>query len=1046
MVVCRLCGRMVSRRCNGGIHRTCLATELAPHRHRTAGRSVPESASTVELPSLLDICLARIETREFVGTGLFPAVEREFNKCTANVIAYSRRDAWTHLGTDGDTPEHRRAREAWTEWFMFAKAVLLVLPGGKAKEKRNDNILANRVARWAQGERATLWEEALKLTKADRPNNRGRKRLRTEEQELKLKQEQVLDLARRGLPGKAIQHAASLGLAPDTPQTEAIMRSKFVEPPSSQLTSRRLPAPEANLITEGSTVKAIHSFGMGVSAGPSGQRPDFYKQLVGEKGDKPAASLLAGLANLLASGIAPPELRPYMGGAKGTSLRKTAKDGSEDARPACSGETIRRVVGKTLLASEIGTLGEHLLPHQLAVGVKAGVEAMPHLVRQWREDNANDTEKVFINFDEGNAHNEVDRHTFLTRMREIVPGLSKWLEYIYPTDIPTYVFYRGRVIESKAGGQQGCPLIGACHAAVKRMVHESLGLTEPMVSSQIQLPAIDRPVSLDLAPLFADDGIAAGSQEEVLRALRHMRKVMPLVGLRFSHLQVAAASFDRQPAERFAPFVGEGCTPILDGNVEVLKSPVGDHEFCRSYCMRMVEKQRGLLTFLAELGDVQVAHYLMRWCVNGSRMNYLVRTTPPQATLEAAAAFDAEVAETFAAACKLTMTTRQRARCGFGAKDGGAGLASVSDKADGAYVASRAATHKLCTAIRSAHRGGAGSRDRNLQDAVESLASKMSDATLLDGDLAEITQTKLNDQINKHTIAEWKRGAEPAEAVLLGAYSAPGCGKELGLTPSKTLDMQLSQGEFATLVACRLGVDVMEGDSPCPLCGHLMDAKGIHALSCMSGGDATAVHNGVRDVYHDFCERGGLRPRSEAPQVLAEILGRHDRHRPADVLVIPALALARRLPDGSRAVRTEPVCFDFAVINALGQDHWRETAERPGSAADGYCARKRARRNTERLCEEAGFRFWPVVHEVQGGMSKAADAATRAIAEAVAEREQRDADKVRHELLARVAVVIARCSVRAIKKRNRRRETAISTSLSATIRQVAQEYDKDADE
>ena len=107
-------------------------------------------------------------------------------------------------------------------------------------------------------------------------------------------------------------------------------------------------------------------------------------------------------------------------------------------------------------------------------------------------------------------------------------GLSKWLDvpthvfYIYPTDVPTHVFYRGPVVESKAGGRQGCPLIGACHAMVERMVHESLGLMEPVASSRIQLPAIDEPVRLDIAPLFADDGIIEGKQDEVLRALRRM--------------------------------------------------------------------------------------------------------------------------------------------------------------------------------------------------------------------------------------------------------------------------------------------------------------------------------------------------------------------------------------------------------------------------------------------------------------------------------------------------------------------------------------------
>ena len=110
----------------------------------------------------------------------------------------------------------------------------------------------------------------------------------------------------------------------------------------------------------------------------------------------------------------------------------------------------------------------------------AGVEAMAHVTRQWRDDNANDNAKVLINHDEGNAHNEVDRHTFLVRMREVAPGLCKWLEFIYPTDVATHEFCRGRVIPSAAGSQQGCLLIGACHALVKRVVHESLGLVAPL--------------------------------------------------------------------------------------------------------------------------------------------------------------------------------------------------------------------------------------------------------------------------------------------------------------------------------------------------------------------------------------------------------------------------------------------------------------------------------------------------------------------------------------------------------------------------------------
>ena len=341
------------------------------------------------------------------------------------------------------------------------------------------------------------------------------------------KRDEVVSLARRGLPGKAVQHAASLGLAPDTPEVEAIMRAKFVQAPPRQRESARLPAPPANELTEADVAAAIISFKRGVEPGPAGQRPDLDRQIIGEKGDRPGCAILAGICNLLADGRGPPQLRPYLGGARATALAKKTKDGRDDARPACAGEAIRRVVGKALLATEVDVLTAHLLAHQLAVGTRAGVEAMPHLARQWLATHSQDTNRVLINTDEANAHNEVDRHTFLTRMREITPGLARWLEYVYPTDVPTKVFYRGKVIDSEAGGQQGCPLIGACHAVTKRLLYESLGLVPPLVGSAVHLPILDPPVALDMAPAFADDCLLAGPAEQVGRALEHLTQVMP---------------------------------------------------------------------------------------------------------------------------------------------------------------------------------------------------------------------------------------------------------------------------------------------------------------------------------------------------------------------------------------------------------------------------------------------------------------------------------------------------------------------------------------
>ena len=85
------------------------------------------------------------------------------------------------------------------------------------------------------------------------------------------------------------------------------------------------------------------------------------------------------------------------------------------------------------------------------------------------------------------------------RVREVAPGLCKCgSNSSMPTDVATHVFHRGRVIPSAAGCQEGCPLIGACHALVKCMVYESMGLVAPLAGSQIQLPRIDPPIILDI--------------------------------------------------------------------------------------------------------------------------------------------------------------------------------------------------------------------------------------------------------------------------------------------------------------------------------------------------------------------------------------------------------------------------------------------------------------------------------------------------------------------------------------------------------------------
>ena len=212
------------------------------------------------------------------------------------------------------------------------------------------------------------------------------------------------------------------------------------------------------------------------------------------------------------------------------------------------------------MSIEGDSLKAALLPFQLAVKVKAGVEVLPHIAKAWCDEWKDDDSRVLADFDQSNAHNTVDRAAFLQRVHEVILGAARWLRWIYPLAKPTYVFYNGFVIESRAGGQQGCPLIGACHALVQRAVPESLGLCPLIEGCSALLPTLDPPAELDTAALFADDGIIAGGQSEVARSIGFLKEHMPKVGLQFSKVDIQAYSRS-WPNQGAAPSTREPSKP-----------------------------------------------------------------------------------------------------------------------------------------------------------------------------------------------------------------------------------------------------------------------------------------------------------------------------------------------------------------------------------------------------------------------------------------------------------------------------------------------------
>ena len=83
---------------------------------------------------------------------------------------------------------------------------------------------------------------------------------------------------------------------------------------------------------------------------------------------------------------------------------------------------------------------------------------------------------------------------------------------------------------------------------------------------------------------------------------------------------------------------------------------------------------------------------------------------------------------------------------------------------------------------------------------------------------------------------------------------------------------------FRTAAAYRLGVVVLKGDIPCPMCTQTIDKLGDHATCCSKAGDLIVRHNNLRNLVDRIAQDGQLNPDGEEGYPWP-----HVRSRPGDV-------------------------------------------------------------------------------------------------------------------------------------------------------------------
>eukprot|EP00973_Karenia_brevis_P025003 3445606-Karenia_brevis.AAC.1 len=99
---------------------------------------------------------------------------------------------------------------------------------------------------------------------------------------------------------------------------------------------------------------------------------------------------------------------------------------------------------------------------------------------------------------------------------------------------------------------------------------------------------------------------------------------MPRLGLRFSRLEVIPAA-GRGSTVDTAPFAQAGCSVNLNACVSVMKSPIGNDDFCEAEVGKRVDAAVKIVGAISRLPDKRCALHLLRY--QAGRMEYTTRAT-----------------------------------------------------------------------------------------------------------------------------------------------------------------------------------------------------------------------------------------------------------------------------------------------------------------------------------------------------------------------------------------------------------------------------------
>lgn len=498
--------------------------------------------------------------------------------------------------------------------------------------------------------------------------------------------QRAMTLVQQGELSAASAALTASPLAPLTPATLAELRHPDRRPQQPQVPIDpylRMGSPSDPLHLDTARLLAnLRTGRRGAAPGPSGMTTEHLRVVLDS--DETTLKLTAA-ATRLATAALPPNILLALRLGRMVALQKP----NGRVRGLVMGDVFRRLVARTLAQQFSPQFQTATAPHQYALATRAGGEALARSVRVATELQPNLT---VLSVDGVGAYDHIARQAILQGIHGD-PGLRPLLPFVrqFYASPSEYLWYDAagtcHPIHQHEGGEQGDPLMPGLYAvAVAPALQET---HRALLPGEALLAYLD-----DTYILCAPERTRV-LYEHLEQALRRHANVTLHQGKTRMWNASGASPTAWPPAPPDAPplWVGGPDTPPAEQGVTVLGTPIGSHEYILAHLRATRAKHDALLTAIPTLPSLQASFLLLLYCAN-PRPNYLLRTVPPEQTLEYAAAHDAAMARCLATLLDrpdgLPATNHARARLSLA--HGGLGLRSATHHRHAAYWASWADT------------------------------------------------------------------------------------------------------------------------------------------------------------------------------------------------------------------------------------------------------------------------------------------------------------------------------------------------------------------